>query len=68
MTRPAHGMATRAIVVHCVADARSALAAARETGSAVTLWSAPDAGRYAGAAWFAALTAQAAAEEPAEIQ
>ncbi len=64
MTRPAQRTAARAIVVHGLADARAALAAAREAGSPVALWSAPDAGCYGGAAWFAELTAQAAAAEP----
>ncbi|MEX2642548.1 MAG: hypothetical protein WD270_03795 [Acetobacterales bacterium] len=57
-------LAARAVVVHGLEDACAALAAARELGVPVALWSAPGAGRYAGAGWFAALVAEAEVAEP----
>lgn len=51
-------------MIHSLADARVALAAARATGTAVTLVSAPAAAGYAGAGWFAKVIAAAAAEFP----
>lgn len=53
------------IVVHSLAHAVAALGAAQQAGRMVTLGSAPDAGIYAGAGWFAALIAAARAEVPA---
>jgi len=50
-----------AVIIHGWADARTALAAAR---GPLTLVSAPGAGGYAGAAWFAALAAQGEAAFP----
>jgi hypothetical protein len=47
-----------------VAHARAAVAAAHALGCPVTLVSAPGAGAYAGAPWFAAIVALAAAETP----
>lgn len=64
MKRPAPRPAAAAIVVHGLADARTALAAARDLARPVVLWSAPNAGIYAGPGWFAALIDQAAAAEP----
>jgi hypothetical protein len=55
----------QAVVIHGWADARAALAAAR---SRLTLVSAPGAGGYAGAAWFAALAAQGMAAFPQVAQ
>jgi len=51
-------MAAR-VVVHSLADARIALAAAASIGCEVTLTSAPGAGAYAGPGWFKALTEEA---------
>jgi len=53
-------MATR--VVHSLAEARAALAAAK--GAPLTLGSAQGAGSYAGAAWFKSLIEQAKSEFP----
>jgi fructose/tagatose bisphosphate aldolase len=52
------------IVIHSLADARVALAAARNLNVPVTLVSADAAGGYAGASWFKALVDAAAAEFP----
>ena len=54
----------RAVVVHGLADARAALAAAAETGAAVVIESAPGAGAFAGAAWFGEVVRLARAERP----
>jgi hypothetical protein len=53
------------IIVHALADARAALAAAAALGRPVTLASAPGAGTYAGPRWFMALVAEAARDYPA---
>jgi hypothetical protein len=53
----------RAVVIHELAHARAALAAAAELGVAVALWSAPGAAAYAGAGWFAAVIRLAAGEQ-----
>jgi hypothetical protein len=61
------GNATRAerrVVVHSLAQARAAVAAAQAIGCPVTLASAAGAGAYAGAPWFAAIVKLAAAEAP----
>jgi hypothetical protein len=50
--------------VHSLDHARLALAAAREQGVAIALRSAEDAASYAGAGWFAAMTAAAKKEFP----
>ena len=55
---------SRRIIVHSLADARAALAAAAALGTPVTLTSAPGAGCYAGPRWFLALAAAAAREFP----
>ena len=52
------------VVVHSLAEACAALAAARAVGRVVTLASAPGAGGYAGAGWFRALVECAAGEVP----
>jgi hypothetical protein len=57
-------MAGKAVIVHSLADARVALAAAADLGVPVTLASAPGAAAYAGPGWFQELVAQAAAEVP----
>ena len=57
-------MSGKRIVVHSLADARVALAAARDLKVPVTLVSAEAAGGYAGASWFKALIDAAAAEFP----
>lgn len=53
------------ILVHSLADARAALAAAAALGKPVTLASAPGAAGYAGPGWFGELIAAALAEHPA---
>jgi alkanesulfonate monooxygenase SsuD/methylene tetrahydromethanopterin reductase-like flavin-dependent oxidoreductase (luciferase family) len=45
----------RAVVIHELAHARAALAAAAEFGVPVALWSAPGAAAYAGVGWFDAV-------------
>ncbi len=57
-------MAGKAVIVHSLADARAALAAAADLGVPVTLASAPGAAAYAGPGWFQEVVAQAAAEVP----
>jgi len=57
-------MAGKAVIVHSLADARAALAAAAALGVPVTLASAPGAAAYAGPGWFKEMTALAAAELP----
>jgi hypothetical protein len=52
------------IIIHSLADARAALAAAWALKSPVVLASAEAAGGYAGPAWFKALVDQARAEFP----
>jgi hypothetical protein len=56
---------TPAFVIHALAHAVAALTAAAEANRAIILLSAPDAGLYTGAGWFAALTAAAHAAIPA---
>ena len=53
-----------AIVIHSLAHATAALAAADELGVPVTLISAPDAAAYAGPGWFRAVAEQACAAHP----
>ncbi len=53
-----------AIRIHSLADARAAVQAAHERGVRLVLVSAPDAGGYAGAAWFDQVVRQAAADHP----
>jgi len=53
-----------AIVVHNLAHALAALAAAAEAGVPIRLESAPGAAAYAGAAWFAAVVAAARRAHP----
>lgn len=55
----------RAILVHEIADACAALAAAEQLGVAVTLASAPCGAAALGAGWWQAVTRQAAAAFPA---
>lgn len=57
-------MRGRAIIVHSLAHARLALAAAEELHVPVTLLSAPGAGAYLGALGFRELAALATAEHP----
>ncbi len=57
-------MTVPAIMIHSLADARAALAAANALGVAVTLVSAPGAAAYGGAGWFARVVEIAAAEHP----
>ena len=54
----------RAVVIHSLAHARRALAAAAKVGAAVRLRSAPNAAAYAGAAWFQEVVRQAADAYP----
>jgi len=53
------------IIIHSLGQARGALAAAQQSGSSVTLESAPGAGGYAGPAWFKLLVEEARREFPA---
>jgi hypothetical protein len=53
-----------AFVIHSLAHAKAALAAAGELGVPVTLLSAPSAAAYAGPGWFRAVAAQACAAHP----
>jgi fructose/tagatose bisphosphate aldolase len=57
-------MAERAIVVHCLADAEAALAAAAEAEAPVILLSAAGAAAYGGIGWFAALAREAGRRRP----
>jgi len=57
-------MAEKAIIIHSLADARMALAAAREVGEPLTLLSAEGAAGFAGALWFREVVAAARAEYP----
>src|SRR5262245_7642437 len=60
-------MKTRAVIIHELAHARAALAAAAERGVPVELWSAPGAGVYAGAGWFDALLRAAGNRVPSAV-
>ncbi len=57
-------MMGRPIIVHSLAEARAAVAAAAELGVPVTLASAPEAAGYLGALWFRELVQMASAERP----
>ncbi len=52
------------ILIHSLADARTAIAAAASLGVPVTLASAPGAAGHAGPAWFGEVIAAARAEHP----
>jgi hypothetical protein len=54
----------RAVVIHELAHARAALAAAAALGRPVELWSAPGAAASAGAGWFDAVIRLAAGGRP----
>ncbi len=54
----------RAVVIHSLAHAKAALAAAAAEGVAVELWSAEGAAAYAGAGWFKAVLEAARREVP----
>ena len=56
--------AMAAVIVHDLAEAKAALAAAVETGRPVAVWSAPEAAIFAGAGWFAAVERRARATAP----
>jgi len=58
-------LSRRRIIIHSLAQARAALAAAAELGVSVTLESAPAAGGYAGPGWWRALIDAARAAHPA---
>jgi hypothetical protein len=58
-------LSRRRIIVHSLAQARAALAAAIELGVPVTLESAPGAGGYAGPGWWKALIEAVVSEHPA---
>lgn len=60
-------MKARAIIIHELAHARAALAAAAERDVAVELWSAPGAGIYAGAGWFDAVLRAAGNQAPSAV-
>lgn len=55
------------ILIHSLADARAALAAAAVLSVPVTLASAPGAAGYAGPAWFGEVIAAACREQPGVI-
>lgn len=57
-------MKTRAVLVHEIADARAALAAARALGDGVVLVSPPSGAASLGAGWWQAMLRLAAAEYP----
>jgi fructose/tagatose bisphosphate aldolase len=57
-------MTERAIVIHSLEHARTAVAVAAELGVPVTLASAPGAAAYLGPQWFAQVVAEAAASHP----
>ncbi len=57
-------MAGLPIIVHSLAEARAAVAAAAELGVPVTLASAPEAAGYLGALWFRELVQMASQERP----
>jgi len=57
----------RAVVIHELAHARAALAAAAELGVAVELWSAAGAAAYAGAGWFGAILRAAGNQVPSAV-
>ena len=57
-------MSGKRIIIHSLADALAALAAASELRAAVTLESAAGAGGFAGPAWFKSVVDQACAEFP----
>ena len=56
--------AATAVIVHDLAEAKAALAAAAETGRMVAIWSAPEAAIFAGTGWFAAVERQARTANP----
>jgi fructose/tagatose bisphosphate aldolase len=53
-----------AVIVHDLAQANAALAAALESGRPIAVWSAPEAAIYAGIGWFAAVERRARAANP----
>jgi len=60
-------MQGRAVIIHELAHARAALAAATARGVPVELWSAPGAAAYAGAGWFDALLRAAGNRAPSAV-
>lgn len=57
-------MSDRPIIIHCLEDARAAIAVAAELGVPVTLRSAPGSGRYLGAIVFRDMVDEAAGSNP----
>ncbi len=57
-------MKEKTVIVHCLEDARIALAAAEAAGCGLVLASAPGAAGYAGVLWFRELLRAAQAERP----
>lgn len=57
-------MSDRPIIIHCLEDARAAIAVAVELGVSVTLRNAPGSGRYLGAAVFRDMVDEAAGSNP----
>ncbi len=57
-------MKEKAVIVHCLEDARIALSAAQAAGCGVVLASAPGAAAYTGILWFRELLRAAQAERP----
>ncbi|MBL8704763.1 MAG: hypothetical protein JNM30_07970 [Rhodospirillales bacterium] len=62
--RQARLSSPKAIVVHSLAQAQAALAAAASLGAPLTLLSGPGAASYAGPAWFLEIVRQAQAPHP----
>jgi hypothetical protein len=60
-------MKARAVIIHELAHARAALAAAAELGVPLELWSAPGAAAYAGAGWFDAVMRAAGNQAPSAV-
>jgi hypothetical protein len=57
----------RAVIIHELAHARAALAAAAELGVPIELWSAPAAAAVAGAGWFDAVLRAAGNQAPPAV-
>jgi len=60
-------MKARAVIIHELAHAHAALAAAADLGVPVELWSAPGAAAYAGGGWFDAVLRAAGNQTPAAV-
>jgi hypothetical protein len=56
--------AAKAVVVHDLGQALTALAVAEQRGTSIAIWSAPGAASYAGVGWFAAIVRLSVAARP----